>query len=225
MQETTASDLIGPLNAIEAKHAPSQLFVAGDMSLLTSGKRVSVVGSRKVSEAGAKRTRSLVKALVEHDFIVVSGLAEGVDTIAHETAIAHGGKTVAVLGTGLDETYPASNRELLKKIVESHAAVSQFAVGSPPARKHFPMRNRTMALLTDATVIVEASEKSGTRHQGWEAIRLGRPLFLMESVASDKSLSWPSEMIAYGAESLSRENLQIVLENIPGVTTRVELAF
>lgn len=224
VQETNAEALIGSLNEIETKHAPEQLFVAGDVSLLTTGKRVSVVGSRKVSEAGVKRTRALVKALVEHDFIVVSGLADGVDTVAHETAIAHGGRTVAVLGTGLDKAYPTKNEALLKQIIAGHAAVTQFAEGSAPARKHFPMRNRTMALLTDATIIVEASEKSGTRHQGWEALRLGRALFLMESVASDASLSWPGEMISYGAEVLSRENLKLVLENIPQATTKVELA-
>ena len=80
------------------------------------------------------------------------------------------------------------------------------------------MRNRTMALLTDATVIVEAGEKSGTVHQGWEALRLGRLLFLMESVASDPRLSWPKEMIHYGAQVLSREKLDEALPDIPAVT-------
>ena len=77
------------------------------------------------------------------------------------------------------------------------------------------MRNRTMALLTDATVIVEASEKSGTLHQGWEALRLGRLLLLMESVANNPGLSWPKEMISYGAQVLTRNNLSAVLENLP----------
>jgi len=81
--------------------------------------------------------------------------------------------------------------------------------------KSFPMRNRTMALLTDCTVIVEAGEKSGTLHQGWEALRLGRLLFLMESVANDTRLSWPNEMIRYGAQVLSRENLSFVLDEMP----------
>jgi DNA processing protein len=77
------------------------------------------------------------------------------------------------------------------------------------------MRNRTMALLSDATVIVEAGEKSGTLHQGWEALRLGRLLFLMESVTKDPSLSWPAEMIHYGAQVLTRENVELALEEIP----------
>ena len=93
--------------------------------------------------------------------------------------------------------------------------VSQFPPGYPSQKKNFPMRNRTMALITDATVIVEAGEKSGTLHQGWEALRLGRLLFLLESVAKDDRLSWPAEMIRYGAQVLSRENLELVLDEMP----------
>ena len=99
--------------------------------------------------------------------------------------------------------------------MREHLVVSQFALGKPVQRKNFPMRNRTMALLSDATVIVEAGEKSGTLHQGWEALRLGRLLFILESVASDPSLTWPTQMIGYGAQVLSRENLAFFLEDIP----------
>lgn len=79
------------------------------------------------------------------------------------------------------------------------------------------MRNRTMALLTHATVIVEAGNKSGTLHQGWEALRLGRLLFILESVAANPELSWPAEMIRYGAQVLSRDNLELVLDEMPEV--------
>lgn len=210
---------------MEQKNAPRTLFVAGDEQLLTTGRRVSVAGSRKVSGAGEKRARSFVKALVEHGIVVVSGLAEGVDTVAHTTAIELGGKTAAVLGAGLDNPYPKSNAELLELIKSEHVAVSQFAPGVPITRKNFPIRNRTMALLTDATVIIEAGEKSGTTHQGWEALRLGRPLFIMESLTQDAELTWPAEMLSYGAEVLNRENLDRVLENLPEMTSRTEFAF
>jgi DNA processing protein len=90
--------------------------------------------------------------------------------------------------------------------------------------KNFPIRNRTMALLTDATVIVEAGEKSGTLHQGWEALRLGRLLFLMENVVNDPALSWPKEMIHYGAQVISRSNLEEVLSDIPAVTSHPDLS-
>ena len=102
-REWTADELIGPLNEVERKNAPERLFLAGDVDLLRSGRRVSIVGSRKVSPEGASRTRGLVKVLVERGITVVSGLAEGVDTAAHETALSEGGRTVAVLGTPLDK--------------------------------------------------------------------------------------------------------------------------
>jgi DNA processing protein len=105
-REWSPEDLIGPLNEVERKNAPERLFLAGDADLLRSGRRVSIVGSRKVSPEGASRTRGLVKVLVEREITVVSGLAEGVDTAAHETAMNEGGRTIAVLGTPLDKHYP-----------------------------------------------------------------------------------------------------------------------
>jgi len=222
-QSFTPEELLGSLNDVETKNAPDRLFVAGDAELLRSGRRVSVVGSRKVSEAGIRRTRKLVKKLVDQHIIVVSGLAAGVDAAAHTAAIQAGGRTVAVLGTPLDKFYPASNNALQTQIMREHAVVSQFPLGYPATPKNFPMRNRTMALLTDATVIVEAGEKSGTRHQGWEALRLGRDVFIMSNVAEDESLSWPQEMIAYGAQILTSESLPSALENLPAYTDRVEV--
>lgn len=218
-------DLLGSLNEVEAKNAPKELHLAGDIELLKAGRRVSVVGSRKVSAAGAKRARQLVRDLVKNEIIVVSGLAAGIDAVAHQTAIDCGGQTVAVLGTPLDKFYPAANRALQLEIMEHHLAVSQFPSGYPSTPKNFPMRNRTMAMLSDATVIVEASEKSGTRHQGWEALRLGRAVFILQNIAEDKKLSWPEEMISYGAEVLSQKNLTYLFENLPAFTSRESFAF
>lgn len=218
----TPAEFLGALNDVEAKNAPARLYVAGDVSFLSRGPRVSIVGSRKASVEGLARARALARALVARDMVVVSGLAAGVDTAAHIAAIEAGGRTIAVLGTPLDQAYPKENAELQARIAREHLVISQFASGSAVTPKNFPIRNRTMALLTDATVIVEAGEKSGTLHQGWEALRLGRLLFLMESVATDAKLSWPKEMIHYGAQVLSRGNLEASLEEIPSVTLRSE---
>jgi len=225
VQEYTSEELLGSLNEVERKNAPKKLYLAGDRALLMTGRRVSIVGSRKASEEGKKRAQRLARELVGREAVVVSGLAEGIDTVAHETAIAYGGKTLAVLGTPLDKVYPAKNRKLQDQITREHLAISQFPLGSHPQRKNFPMRNRTMALFTVATVIVEAGEKSGTIHQGWEALRLGRLLFLMESVVKDKSLSWPDEMIKYGAQLLSRDNLDLLLDELPELVSGAEVAF
>jgi DNA processing protein len=145
--------------------------------------------------------------------VVVSGLARGIDTAAHRSAIESGGRTIAVLGTPLDQTYPRENAELQRLIMEEHLAVSQFPSGHPAGRTNFPRRNRTMALLTHATVIVEAAEGSGSLSQGWECLRLGRRLFIMRAVADTKSLAWPREMRKYGAEVLART--EELLDAIP----------
>ena len=223
VQEFIPEDLLGPLNEVEESHAPKKLYLAGDKELLTRGTRVAVVGSRNASSEGLGRTIRLARMLAERGIIVVSGLAEGIDTAAHEAAMEAGGRTVAVLGTPLDECYPAKNRELQDRIMGGHLAVSQFGLGSATSRKSFPMRNRTMAFLSDATVIVEAGESSGTLHQGWEALRLGRPLFLLESIVENGSLSWPGKMISYGAEILSERTIELFFEVLPE-GSRVERA-
>ncbi len=223
-ETVTPAEALGPLNSFEAKYAPKQLFLRGHRELLQKGPRVSIVGSRAASRAGMSRARSLAKSLANHDIVVVSGLAAGIDRAAHEGAIEAGGRTIAVIGTPLDISYPKENAELQERIARDHLLISQFAFGHPALPKNFPLRNRTMALVTDATVIVEAGEKSGTLHQGWEALRLGRILFLMESVAENPALSWPREMIGYGAQVLNRENLDAVIENLPAFTSTASFA-
>jgi DNA processing protein len=217
-------DFFETFTVTEKKFAPTNLFVEGHAFLLQAGLKICIVGSRKMSEEGRKDAECLAKSLVKHEAIVVSGLAEGIDTVAHETAISQGGKTIAVLGTPLDKAYPKKNSDLLDKIKRDHLAVSQFPIGYPGGKENFPMRNRTMALLSDATIIVEASETSGTRHQGWEALRLGRLVFLMKSVVENKELSWPQEMMKYGAQELTCELLPEILYDIPNVTARLAYA-
>jgi DNA processing protein len=213
--QATAQELLGrSLNEVEEKNAPAQLFVAGDVSLLRASPRVSVVGARRASARGLSTARSLSAWLVERGVIIVSGLAEGVDTIAHQTA-ADVGRTIAVLGTALSDVFPAKNRALQLRIMREHLAVSQFAPGMPSRPANFPMRNRTMALLSDATIIVEAGEKSGSLHQGWEALRLGRPLFVMRSQLEDPALTWPRELERYGAQSLDLNEWEVLSEALP----------
>jgi DNA processing protein len=224
IEEIEIRTALGALDDVHLRHAPERLYVQGDASLLRRGPRVSIVGSRAASEAGLARARSLAKTFARSGVVVVSGLAAGIDTAAHESAIDHGGRTIAVIGTPLDQSYPKENAALQARIAAEHLVVSQFPSGTPATPKNFPIRNRTMALLSDATVIVEASENSGTRHQGWEALRLGRLVFLLENVASDPSLSWPAEMMRHGAQVLSRENLARVIENLPSMSGAADLA-
>ncbi|MCS6784588.1 MAG: DNA-processing protein DprA [Candidatus Caldarchaeum sp.] len=198
----SVEELLGrPLNRYEKKYAPQTLYVCGGISLPLKIPRVAVVGTRVPSLSAAEYTRELVKALVKNEVAVVSGLARGIDTIAHRSAIESGGKTVAVLGTPLTRFYPPENRELQLKIMQQHLAVSQFPPAHRTKPRDFVMRNRTMALISDASVIVEAGETSGALSQGWEALRLGRPLFISPLVLQ-KGLEWPEKMIRYGAQVL-----------------------
>ena len=215
IERWTPEDLLWPFNEAEQKHAPKELFAAGNRDLRRSGPAVSIVGSRKATRAGLARAEKLARLLVERGVIVVSGLAEGIDATAHRTAIARGGHTIAVLGTPLDQCYPAKHRALQDEIMRNHLAISQFASGTRIGRHTFPIRNKTMALIADATVIIEATEGSGTLHQGWEAIRLGRPLFLVKSLFDQPGLQFPRELAGYGAQMLTEESLEDLMRLLP----------
>jgi DNA processing protein len=224
IQTGSAEDLYGPLNDVERKNVPPQIWVQGDLELLREGLRVAVVGSRSPSPAGRQRAAQLARKLAGEGITVVSGLALGVDTIAHRTAIDSGGCTIAVLGTPLDQYQPRQNAALQDEIARDHLLVSQFPSGHPVLRSNFPRRNRTMALLCHASVIVEAGESSGTLSQGWEALRLGRPLFLLRSVVDNRDLTWPREMVQYGAFVLTK--FEELLEVLPEAHVPAEaLAF
>lgn len=219
----TPAELLGTLNEVEKKHAPRELFVAGDVSLACRGARVAIVGSRSASGDGLKRARKLAALLSSRGVIVVSGLAEGIDAAAHTTAIESGGKTIAVLGTPLDECFPTKHRALQARIMAEHLAVSQFGPGQRLGARAFPMRNRTMALIADATVIVEAGERSGTVHQGREALRLGRPLYILDSLAK-AGHAWIAELQHHGALVLSDTTKDLFLESLPAESRAERIA-
>ena len=208
-------DTLGALNEFEEKHAPHKAYYSGNLELLRRGGRVSVVGTRKPTLKGIKRAEIVSKRLVEHGITVVSGLAEGIDTVAHQTALKYNGSTIAVLGTPLNNPYPKSNQELFKILACEQLVISQFPSLTPFQPKNFPIRNRTMALISHATIVIEASEKSGTVHQGWEALRLGRPLYLLENLVKEGNLSWAQEMLKYGAQLLSQDNFEDLFYTIP----------
>lgn len=173
------------------------LYCAGDTSLLR-GRAVAVVGSRSASEAGRARARRLASELAEAGVVVVSGLAKGIDTAAHVGALQAGGRTCAVIGTPLERAYPAENRRLQEQLCREHLVVSPFPPGSPVTPGSFPERNKIMAALSDATVIIEASDTSGTLHQAAECVRLGRALLVPRSLA-ESGLEWVGKFVKRGA--------------------------
>lgn len=224
IRQGTPEELLGPLNAVERRNAPKLLRYLGNPELLR-GWRVSVVGSRAAGEDALRRARRLARELVAEDVVVVSGLAEGVDTAAQAATIEAAGRTIGVLGNGLTVHYPAANRALQDRIAAEHLLVSQFDDSEPPKPTNFPQRNRVMALVSQATVIVDANERSGTVSQAWEAIRLGRPLFLVRSLVDKPGLDWPALVLEYGAEIL--DHTEQIFERLPPLPEPelAELAF
>jgi len=170
------------------------IHYAGDLGVLEL-PAVSVVGTRQVSDDGRRKALQLARDLAEAGVLVVSGLAKGVDTAAHTGAMQFGGSTAAVIGTPLLKAYPIENAALQEEIYSRHLLISPFAEGSTVFKGNFPARNRVMAALSDATVIIEASDTSGTIHQASECLRLGRWLFILKSVVEDKSLQWPARFV------------------------------
>lgn len=172
---------------------------------LVEDRSVAVVGTRKPSTEGIARTRKLVKKLVEDGFTIVSGLATGIDTVAHSTALAAGGRTIGVIGTPLSGSYPKENRELQSLLARNFLVISQV----PFCRYHrqtprinrffFPERNITMAALSQATIIVEAGETSGTLIQAKAALQQRRKLFILDSCFQNPNLTWPAKFAERGA--------------------------
>jgi DNA processing protein len=172
------------------------LWCAGDLSLV---KRpcVAVVGARHVSAHGAARARRLARELSKFGVVVVSGLARGVDTEALKATIEAKGRTIAVIGTPIDKAYPAENKRLQELIYGEHLLISQFPPGKKTYPSNFPERNKLMAAISDATVIVEASDTSGSLHQAAECLKLNRWLFIAKSLLEDRTLQWPAKFTHY----------------------------
>jgi DNA processing protein len=205
--------LVGALNPLELKFAPKRLYISGPLPLPLPHPRVAIIGTRQPTGEGTKLARTLASSLVRQGVLVVSGLARGIDTAAHTAAIEAGGKTVAVLGTPLSKSYPRENSDLQARIEREFLIVSQFEAGRPTLPANFVQRNRTMALISDATVIIESGDSGGSLHQGWEALRLGRPLFIHSREFERPGIQWPRKMAEYGAVEFRRPS--DVLEAVP----------
>ena len=201
------------LNDVEMKHAPKLLYISGTLDTPISSPCIAIVGTRNPSSEGKRIAFDLASSLSENGVTIISGLARGIDTEAHKGALNKNGRTVAVLGNPLDIFYPAENRLLQKEIADKGLLISQFPSNQPVQKKNFVIRNKTMALICDASIIVEAGDSSGTLSHGWEALRLGRPLIIWKTVFRNKELKWPEEMLKYGA--IKVDDTSSILDNVP----------
>jgi DNA processing protein len=186
----TVLDTEYPQNLRGVHDRPPLIFVAGHLEP-ADARSVAVIGSRHASEGGRALAGEIARHLTLHGYGVISGLAAGIDTAAHTATLQAGGKTMAVIGTGLKHAYPPQNAALQKQIVDRGALISQFWPDAPPRSESFPMRNAVMSGVSLGTVVVEASHRSGVRIQARKALAHGRPVFVAESLTSQ---NWAREL-------------------------------
>lgn len=197
----TLSDPEYPPLLLEIPDPPPILYVYGN--LLPSAGNIAVVGTRDATRYGISVTVELCRELTAWGITVVSGMARGIDTAAHDGALQGKGKTVAVLGSGLDRVYPLENLNLFHKIARNGAVISEFNLSAGPAPHHFPIRNRIISGMSLGTVVVEASRKSGALITAECAVEQGREVFAVPgSIRSFKSRG-PHSLIKQGAKLVS----------------------
>lgn len=209
-----------PKRLRDVREMPPVIFALGE--LRSAETAVSVVGSRSADHSAIAFADELAQRLVDQNITVLSGLAAGVDTAAHEAALRAGGRTVAVIGTGIRRQYPAQNRELHHRIADAGLVLSQFWPDSPPTRWSFPLRNTTMSAYGYATVVIDATERSGTRIQAREAILHGRPVILSSRVVD--STAWGRKLVGQPGVYVAStpEQAMMTVDTILAVSSQID---
>ncbi|HHK7511374.1 TPA: DNA-processing protein DprA, partial [Streptococcus pneumoniae] len=190
-----------PWDLSEIYDAPVLLFYKGNLDLLKFPK-VAVVGSRACSKQGAKSVEKVIQGL-ENELVIVSGLAKGIDTAAHMAALQNGGKTIAVIGTGLDVFYPKANKRLQDYIGNDHLVLSEYGPGEQPLKFHFPARNRIIAGLCRGVIVAEAKMRSGSLITCERAMEEGRDVFAIPASILDGLSDGCHHLIQEGAKLLT----------------------
>lgn len=201
-----------PRYLAEIPNAPPVLYLQGDL-LEQDQWAVAVVGTRRLTAYGRQVTHELVTGLVRHGVTVVSGLAKGIDAVAHKTALDGGGRTLAVLGSGLDNLYPAENRKLAQRIAAGQGAViSEYPLGMPPDARNFPPRNRLISGLSLGVVIIEAGERSGALITSRFALEQDREVFAVPGPINSAASQGTNRLIQEGAKLVTR--VEDILEEL-----------
>lgn len=192
-----------PLLLKEISSAPAFLFFRGDPALLSAVHPVAVVGTRRISDYGRQVLQDIIPPLVKAGVTIVSGLAHGIDGLAHEIALHHGGKCIAVLGNGLDIIYPSAHRNLARDILANGGAIiSELPPGMGPLPQFFPARNRIISGLSKATIVVEAKEKSGSLITAQFALEQNRDVYAVPGNIFSENQQGANQLIAQGAYPL-----------------------
>jgi DNA processing protein len=192
----------------EIPDPPPVLYYCGDSKLLQdlgNLPAIAIVGTRDPSDYGRRWTRKLSSTLAQNGFVVVSGLADGIDAEAHHNCIESGGKTVAVLGTGVDVVYPWANRQLYQEVLKNGCALSEYPAGTQPDRTHFPRRNRIVAGLSRAVLVIEAPQKSGALITAYLANDYGRDVYALPGSLDNLKSKGCLILISKGAQMILGE--------------------
>lgn len=203
IQVLTWEDEAYPRFLREIDQPPPVIYVRGDL-IAEDEWAVAIVGTRQVTPYGRQVTSELASFLAGHGITVVSGLARGVDRVAHESALKAGGRTIAVLGSGVDRIYPPEHQNLAERITERGAVISDYPMGTPPDSTNFPPRNRIISGLSLATVVVEAGETSGALITATFAVNQGREVFAVPGSIYAPHSKGTNRLIRDGAHPLLR---------------------
>jgi DNA processing protein len=187
----------------EIYQPPWVLFAKGDLSLLENEPKLAVVGSRQATQYGKNAIRSLFPGLITKGVLIVSGLAKGIDTLAHESAIKNGGKTIAVIAGGLYHIYPKENLNLALEMMKTQLILSEYPPNTLPLRWHFPARNRIISGLSNGTFIIEAKRKSGSLITANFSVNEGREVFSLPGSIFNPNSMGTNELIQQGAKLVS----------------------
>ncbi|QVY63278.1 DNA-processing protein DprA [Cytobacillus gottheilii] len=200
----TIADQCYPQRLKETFQPPWVLYAKGNRSLLNHNDCLAVVGSREATTYGQKAIKCLFPKLISEKVVIVSGLAAGIDTIAHETAIKEGGQTIAIIAGGFFNIYPKENTSLAEHIMKDHLLLSEYAPDSKPARWQFPQRNRIISGISKATLVVQAKRRSGSLITASTALNEGRDVFAIPGDITDPAYEGTNEIIQKGAKLIIR---------------------
>jgi DNA processing protein len=206
----------------EISHPPPVLYIRGAIHE-TDEWAIAVVGTRRKTAYGRQVTKDLVRGLVNNNVTIVSGLARGIDSIAHEAAVDMGGRTIAVLGSGLDIIYPSENRTLANRIINGQGAlISEFPIGTKPEGKNFPPRNRVISGLSMGVIVVEAGKRSGALITADFALEQDREVFAVPGNVTSPASRGTNSLIQEGAKLV--RNVEDVLEELNMVMVQEKAA-
>jgi DNA processing protein len=201
-----------PPNLLQIYDPPVLLYVRGDIQVL-SQPCISIVGTRRPTLYGTQMAERLGRELAARGLVVGSGMARGIDAIAHQGAMAVNGRAIGVLGTGIDVFYPKENKKLYEKVLERGAIISEFPLGTHPAPENFPIRNRIVAGMPLGVIVVEGAQYSGSLITARLAMEFGREVFAVPGNVTQPVSFAPNQLIKQGAKLVT--NGEDVIEELP----------